>query len=167
MLQNRTIMAAHLRWCLGDGQACPAYAQPWFQDWLNLPAPTREQKNIKVVSFYDSLTLSWKVSELNMFGGNQIANYILNEHLGYVLQMDTPDRLMFTYATNGEFTVKQAYRMLDQLQPIERHATSHARGRFNLETNLEDKRCRATRQNVFLEGSPRSSTNVCCLVKKN
>lgn len=33
MLQNRDMVAANLRWLIGDCQTCVAYAQPWFADW--------------------------------------------------------------------------------------------------------------------------------------
>ncbi|XP_078177812.1 uncharacterized protein LOC144572217 [Carex rostrata] len=42
---------------------------------------------------------------------------IANEHYNLSLKQGIQDKLMFTWATNGEFTVKRAYQMLFEFRP--------------------------------------------------
>lgn len=119
MVQNRAVLAHNSRWTLGDGLGCPAYAQPWFREWKRLPAPTRQQLHTKVVSLFDNRTGHLDLQKLCDFAGNQIAIDIIREHAGVTIRPGIPDRLMFTWATNGEFFVKKAYSMLETLQAFE------------------------------------------------
>lgn len=78
----------------------------------------------KVTSLFDSASLSWDLQKLLDFGGESIASAIVNEHQGLVLRQGIPDKIMYTWAANGEFSVKKAYQMLDTLQPLERYVVS-------------------------------------------
>lgn len=115
ILENRCVMANYTRWLLGDGLTCPAYGQPWFNDWETLEAPRRAQTRIKVATLFDVNTQSWNRTKLIQFGGNNVSNSIIAELSGVVLRPGVNDKIVFTWATNGEFTVKSAYKMLDQL----------------------------------------------------
>lgn len=124
LLHNRAIMAANLKWVLGDGQNCAAYDQPWFQEWREISVPPQQHLFPKVASLFNNTTLTWNSEALIEFGGPQIANSIIRQHTHVVLQQGVKDKLMFTWATNGEFTIKKAYQMLQQLHPLIQHTTS-------------------------------------------
>lgn len=55
---------------------------------------------------------------LVQMGGLDFAQHVLSEHNGLILRNGSEDRLVFTWARNGIFTVKEAYKMLKQLQPL-------------------------------------------------
>lgn len=117
LLQNRSIMAANIKWILGDGKICRAYNQPWFNDWSLLNIPKNQQKFDRVENLFNRDLLNWDFQSLVEFAGPAIATRILAEHSETTLQEGLQDKLIFTWARNGEFSVKQAYHMVSQLTP--------------------------------------------------
>lgn len=74
--------------------------------------PTRQQKQLKVDDLFNSNLQAWNWTALVQFAGLVLALNIRDEHVGLILQGGTRDKLMFTWATNGEFSVKRAYQMI-------------------------------------------------------
>lgn len=118
MQQQREIMGANVKWCLGDGQTCPAYGQPWFQAWRDGPRVTRDNRSVRVKALFNNNAGVWNGNALANFGGEQTAQDIEAEHRMTILHEGVRDKLMFTWSSNGEFSVKRAYQMLVQLNPI-------------------------------------------------
>lgn len=122
IMQYRNLLANYVQWVIRNGHTCPAYSQPWFQQWRTMQPPSRAQCLIRVDSLFSNTDLSWDREALTQFGGEEMANRILQEHSKMVLNPDVPDKLMYTWASNGAFSVKAAYNMVDQLQPLIRLA---------------------------------------------
>lgn len=97
VMEHRQVLALHLLWCIGDGRLCPAYSAPWFQDWRSLVPTTLQQRSLKVVSLQ-----ILDMQKLLNFGGFGHALRIMDQHKNLTLQTDVPDKLMFTWATNGQ-----------------------------------------------------------------
>lgn len=74
--------------------------------------PTRQQKQLKVADLFNSNLQAWNWTALVQFAGLVLALNIRDEHVGLILQGGIRDKLMFTWATNGEFSVKRAYQMI-------------------------------------------------------
>lgn len=80
--------------------------------------PTRQQKQLKVADLFNSNLQAWNWTALVQFAGLVLALNIRDEHVGLILKGGIRDKLMFTWATNGEFSVKRVYQMIQQSNPI-------------------------------------------------
>lgn len=99
MQQQREIISANVKWCLGDGLTCPAYGQPWYQAWEDGPRVTKENRTVRVQALYNNDTEMWDANALTNFGGDQIAQHIELEHRMTSLHEGVSDKLMFTWSS--------------------------------------------------------------------
>lgn len=67
---------------------------------------------------------TWDSSTLSQLLGTQAAEAIEREHSCTILRQGFNDKLIFTWAANGEFCVKRAYQMLMQLRVNFNHMQS-------------------------------------------
>lgn len=118
IVQNKTLLKHFSRWVLGDGQTCNAYAQPWFSGWDQMAPPSCELQQAKVAFFFNQQILVWNQHYLVQFRGSEFAKTICNEQANTILRPGTKDKLMFTWVKNGEFSVKAAYHLLRNSQPL-------------------------------------------------
>lgn len=124
MMQNKPLLANYTSWVLGNGLTVGVFNQPWFLGWRQCQMAGRHLTNTKVASLFDLDTLSWNLYKLIECFGEQMATEIEAQLRGKILYPNIEDKLMFTWANNGEFMVKKAYRMLEQLQFLNPEMTS-------------------------------------------
>lgn len=77
IMQYRDLLANYVHWVIENGHTCTAYSQPWFQQWRAMQPPTRAQCLIRVDSPFNNTNLSWDREALTQFGGEEVANQIL------------------------------------------------------------------------------------------
>ncbi|KAL0433723.1 UNVERIFIED_CONTAM: hypothetical protein Slati_2706600 [Sesamum latifolium] len=129
---DRDLVAAGLRWKIGNGKSVSIMGEPW------LPRP----RSYKLISKSKSLRESTKVAELlNVSGWN--ASLVLEEFepidtkciLSIPLPSnDRPDDLVWDYEKQGTFSVRSAYTLACELQTEASHS-NHVR-QWNFIWNL-------------------------------
>lgn len=120
MMNNRAIMANNTRWVIEDGRKCHIFGQPWFNNWQTIVQNERSQSQLKVRYLFNYTNQAWDRSRQVEVFGQQTASQFEEEFRNKILYPGIEDKLMFTWARNGEFSVKRAYEMIYQLQPLER-----------------------------------------------
>lgn len=101
-----------LTWQLGDGGTCTVFAQPWFQDATLLVPPSRADRHIKVNELLDE-SGNWDIEEIVRLLGYR-ASIIILATVRPPVSTGRQDRLVFTLAKDGSFSVKKAYAILKQ-----------------------------------------------------
>ncbi|KAJ4774066.1 Ribonuclease H-like superfamily protein [Rhynchospora pubera] len=107
----RQVIQGHITWQLGDGMKCKIYGQPWHGLWLLLKPGSVSQRRL-VVSQLLAQTGGWNNEKLIQEFGFATALYIALSIQPPQLNSNRDDRLIFTYAKNGQFTLKMAYQLI-------------------------------------------------------
>lgn len=122
MMGMREFMAERLKWIIGNGEKCHIFAEPWFNNWTSLVAANREQRQITVSSLINEETGEWDVDAMVEMVGYQNMMSILAEVQLRRTNQTMEDKLIFTGARNGLFSIKNAYRAIaDQTLSVQSH----------------------------------------------
>ncbi|KAJ4814221.1 RNA-directed DNA polymerase (reverse transcriptase)-related family protein [Rhynchospora pubera] len=112
LLTARSLLRDHIRWNIGDGRKCKAENQPWFDLWLNYQPINAVQRNLLVADLVNEANGGWYNEKLIQAFGFHGALYIAITMPNGPGLNGTEDKLLFTAATNGQFTLKNAYNLL-------------------------------------------------------
>lgn len=114
LMQLREDLAPYVRWSIGNGENCLLFAQPWHDNWREIIPSSNELRRLTVSDCMDSHSGGWDESKLINRFGEDIARRVILTIQGPVNDPTLSDKLMYTAATNGVFTLKRAYlTMLD------------------------------------------------------
>jgi zinc-binding in reverse transcriptase len=110
LLQVRHLMAPHLKTILGD-LASPAFSNPWHNFWLQLEPSSAQHRRLCIRDLVDQHSGEWKTQSL-------ISTFMFHIALYIAITFPTPislgvsDRVVFTKAGHGCYTVKIGYILL-------------------------------------------------------
>ncbi|XP_078157460.1 uncharacterized protein LOC144553235 [Carex rostrata] len=112
LVSLKPLLQVHVVWKIGSGATVRAFSQPWFSGWELIRPANSAQRNVTVSSLLSQHHESWDFEKLQLIFGFEIALIIsMNEAIRPAPAM-AQDLLLFTYAKDGRFTVKKAYRLL-------------------------------------------------------
>lgn len=120
MMQSRPLLAPHLQWCIGNGMKCQLYSQSWFTRWQQLGIPPRHMQHVTLAQLYNLTTSFWDLASIQNLPDDSQRQVLLDELMPMTLALSVEDRIMFTYARTGDFSIKKTYQMLTLLQPVVR-----------------------------------------------
>lgn len=115
ILSLRDTLKPHLKWIIGNGQSCPVFSSPWFPGGTELTLRNQQQRRLLVASLFTPSQTNFDVQKLQATLGLVNARAVLWEFRFATLHPSIPDKLVFTYTTDGNLTVKTAFRLLTQL----------------------------------------------------
>ncbi|KAJ1702528.1 hypothetical protein LUZ63_002307 [Rhynchospora breviuscula] len=111
IMDARQVMQQHVTWQLEDGSVCGAFGQPWHNFWTQVnPSSSRQRRFF--VSYFLNPSGQWDCGKLIEEFGFAIALFISMSIKPPLLEPTRADRLIFTYARNGQFTLKRAYHLV-------------------------------------------------------
>jgi hypothetical protein len=112
----KTIMEPHMCTVLGD-LTSPAFSNPWHEFWLQIHPRNSIQKRLCIKDLVNHETGEWNSQKLISVFGFYTALYIAVKFPRPPSHRDVPDRLIFTRASHGCYTVKTGYHIVrDQKQ---------------------------------------------------
>ncbi|KAJ3697709.1 hypothetical protein LUZ61_001414 [Rhynchospora tenuis] len=114
ILAVRPLMANNLRWQIGDGKNCMALGQPWHDMWAHFPPQNATQRRLLLADLTNSQGHGWNSEKLIQNFGFHGALFIAISYPNGPNLSHRRDRLLFTPAKNGLFTIKGAYKLLIQ-----------------------------------------------------
>ncbi|KAJ4778130.1 RNA-directed DNA polymerase (reverse transcriptase)-related family protein [Rhynchospora pubera] len=104
----------HVNWSIGDGNTCSAIGTPWVIGWELFNPTTIEKQQLKVAHLYHEPTQTWDIQQLMENFNLQITLQILSDSSKRPVATGQKDRLIWLPANNGFFTVKSAYKSLQE-----------------------------------------------------
>ncbi|KAJ4820852.1 Ribonuclease H-like superfamily protein [Rhynchospora pubera] len=116
IMDARSTIQQHVNWQLGDGTLCRAFGQPWHDLW-HLIKPASLNQNHIVVSELLNVEGGWDTSKLIQVFGFATALFISISVKPPQSNPRREDRLIFTYAKNGKFSLRKAYLLLAPASP--------------------------------------------------
>lgn len=100
-----------LSWNIGNGKQCLIYGEPWCSGAIQLKPIAGSSRKAKVEELKDPDSDNWDVGKLvNLFGYTDSMAIVSN--VKPPKAEGGPDRLIFTPANNGSYSVKIAYSNL-------------------------------------------------------
>lgn len=108
IIQIKPVLYGHMIWKIGKGNEIPLFLQPWFPNWEQFRAGSKQQREATVPVLIDQPTRSWNFETLLCHFGFQTALSIAMSEDLRLGPINMPDTLIFTYAKNGKFTVGKA-----------------------------------------------------------
>ncbi|XP_078152638.1 uncharacterized protein LOC144547828 [Carex rostrata] len=117
IMKLRTLLLPMIKWCIGDGEKCEVFGQPWCPEALCTMPQNVNQRDITISELTGQEEDTWDVNRLIDLFGMQGCVRIISA-LTPPKPQAGEDKLIFTQSTNGSFQVKDAY--------------SHIRGLVNL-----------------------------------
>ncbi|KAJ4765603.1 Ribonuclease H-like superfamily protein [Rhynchospora pubera] len=110
-MNARQVLQQHVTWQLGNGSVCGAFGQPWHSFWTQVNPSSSRQRPLSVSHFLNP-SGQWDCGKLIEEFGFAIALFISMSITSPLLGKTRADRLIFTYARNGQFTLKKAYHLV-------------------------------------------------------
>lgn len=111
-MELRPILINHVAWKIGCGDAIYIYSQPWWPGWQQYRATSRSQREANVSTLLDPGIGNWDFQKLqSIFGFSQALTIATLESVT-PSPHPAPDTLFFTYAKDGNFTIKKAYQLI-------------------------------------------------------
>ncbi|KAJ4781355.1 Ribonuclease H-like superfamily protein [Rhynchospora pubera] len=121
LLRVRQVLQNNVQWQIGNGDTCSALGEPWHDMWAHYQPQNAYQRRLTVADLINRSDGSWNTTKLIELMGFHGALYLAITYPHTPLRNNYPDRLIFTTNTNGQFTLKGAYRLLSgmnaQLSP--------------------------------------------------
>ncbi|KAJ1699320.1 hypothetical protein LUZ63_007832 [Rhynchospora breviuscula] len=112
ILAARPLLKNHVRRQIGDGNTCRAVGQPWHDLWANYLPQNAAQKSLLVKDLMNEEGVGWSNERLIEAFGYHGALHIAITYPVRPSLIARPDRLLFTAARNGIFSLKSAYSLL-------------------------------------------------------
>ncbi|KAJ4800807.1 RNA-directed DNA polymerase (reverse transcriptase)-related family protein [Rhynchospora pubera] len=116
IMDARSTIQHHVSWQLGDGTLCRVFGQPWHDLWHLIKLASLNQNHI-VVSELLNVKGGWDTSKLIQVFGFATALFISISVKPPQSNPRREDRLIFTYAKNGKFSLQKAYLLLAPASP--------------------------------------------------
>ncbi|KAJ1688968.1 hypothetical protein LUZ63_013123 [Rhynchospora breviuscula] len=114
ILEVRPLLRDHVRWQIGDGNKCKAIGQPWHSLWSQYSPQNSVQRKLLLADMINDTGDGWCNDKLIQAFGFYGALFIaINFPNGPGLR-GGDDKLIFTAASNGSFTLKGAYLLLSR-----------------------------------------------------
>ncbi|KAJ4812794.1 Ribonuclease H-like superfamily protein [Rhynchospora pubera] len=88
--------------------------QPWMELWAQFPPQNAVQRRMKVADLLSQQRHGWDNEKLIQVFGFHGALFIAITYPNDLVFSNRRDRLLFTPAKNGEFSIKGAYKLLTQ-----------------------------------------------------
>lgn len=111
IMRQREVLLPMISWEVGDGRLCEAFAQPWFENSLQFMPQNREHRNLLLRDLVLQETGQWDVQRLVDLFGFQSSIIVLS-NVPSPREDAGRDRLRFKESSNGNFSVKGAYRKI-------------------------------------------------------
>ncbi|KAJ4808037.1 Ribonuclease H-like superfamily protein [Rhynchospora pubera] len=110
-MDARQLIQQHTVWQLGNGAQCQVFGQPWYGLWNLIKPSSTRQRRLTVSELLDSAG-GWDNEKLIRELGFATALYISLSVKSPQLHPAREDRIVFSYAKNGQFTLRKAYQLL-------------------------------------------------------
>ncbi|KAJ1695518.1 hypothetical protein LUZ63_012216 [Rhynchospora breviuscula] len=110
-MDARQAMQNHIVWQLGNGSGCKAFGHPWHGLWLQVKASSVQQSRLQVSELINQ-DGGWDNERLIREFGFATALYIAISVKPPSISSTREDRIIFSYAKNGQFTLKKAYQLI-------------------------------------------------------
>ncbi|XP_078151441.1 uncharacterized protein LOC144546765 [Carex rostrata] len=109
----RGVMALRqwLRWKVGNGRRCRAFAEPWFEGALEHMPTMHGDHLVKLCELVNEQTGVWDSDKLVQLFGHAACVTILS-NVTPPKPQSGEDKLLFSLSSNGKFTVNSAYKGL-------------------------------------------------------
>ncbi|KAJ4796181.1 RNA-directed DNA polymerase (reverse transcriptase)-related family protein [Rhynchospora pubera] len=114
LMDARQNIQQHIVWQLGDGTKCQAFGQPWHGLW-HLTSPSSSRQNNLLVSDLVNPVGGWNNEKLIHEFGFATALYIVISAKPPQVQSSREDRIIFSYAKNGQFSLRKAYQLVAEV----------------------------------------------------
>ncbi|XP_042974784.1 uncharacterized protein LOC122306423 [Carya illinoinensis] len=98
------------RWRVGNGQTIRIFKDPWLPEGVSVSALIEVDENLKVNSLIDANTGWWNVHMMRALFNPNLIQQILKLHIS----VNSEDSLYWSHEKNGSFSVKSAYRFIQQ-----------------------------------------------------
>ncbi|KAJ3687164.1 hypothetical protein LUZ61_016328 [Rhynchospora tenuis] len=112
LLGVRQVLQDNVRWQIGNGETCGALGEPWHDMWGHYQPSNAGQRRLTVSDLLNSEDGTWNTSKLIELFGFHAALYLAITFPSTPIKNQHPDRLIFTAAKNGQFTLNGAYRLI-------------------------------------------------------
>lgn len=100
-----------IKWDIGKGDSCEAFGEPWFEEAVGCQPTDSIQAKLKVRDLREEGQNGWNIPLLiQLFGHVSTMKIVSAVHPP--TEEGEEDRLIFLSASNGRFSVKQAYQQL-------------------------------------------------------
>ncbi|KAJ4775253.1 Ribonuclease H-like superfamily protein [Rhynchospora pubera] len=109
----RSSLKDHIQWLIGPGNTIPAFDQPWHPMWQSTRPKNASQRRLFIKDLIQAETNTWNTGKLVQHFGFGMALFIVHTYPRPPILLHISDRLVFTHATNGQFTLKKAYHLLE------------------------------------------------------
>ncbi|KAJ4818146.1 RNA-directed DNA polymerase (reverse transcriptase)-related family protein [Rhynchospora pubera] len=114
ILAVRPVLKGNIRWQIENGKKCGAIGQPWHDLWPHYVPHNAAQRRLKLADLVGEQGIGWNTEKLIQAFDFHGALYIALTFPSGPSLTDRTDRLIFTPAKNGAFTIKEAYKLLIQ-----------------------------------------------------
>lgn len=111
IMNLRPTMLPWLTWRLGDGSGCRVFAQPWAEGVVAVQPTGENNRRLVVRDLVDGDTGIWNMESLMGFFGYMVTLQII-QNVPPPMPNEGTDTLIFKHNTNGVFTVRKAYQLL-------------------------------------------------------
>ncbi|KAJ4747541.1 hypothetical protein LUZ62_081946 [Rhynchospora pubera] len=111
IVDARQTVQNHIVWQLGNGSGCKAFGHPWHGLWLQVKASSVQQSHLQVSELLNQ-DGGWDNERLIREFGFATALYIAISVKPPSINSTREDMLIFSYAKNGQFTLKKAYQLI-------------------------------------------------------
>ncbi|KAJ4765776.1 Ribonuclease H-like superfamily protein [Rhynchospora pubera] len=125
LLGVRHVLQDNVRWQIGNGDTCGALGEPCHEMWTHYQPQNANQRQLTVADLINSSDGSWNIAKLIELVGFHSALYLAISFPHTPVRNSYPDRLIFSANTNGQFTLKGAYRLLSSLNPQSNQQPPH------------------------------------------
>lgn len=104
-------------WNVGGGENCHAFGQPWFEGAINHRPTNRNQSKLMIKDLKEEGHNAWDVQQLIDNFGHLDAVRIISS-VKPLAEGRGDDRLIFTLAANGQYSVTKAYKQMTKGQDL-------------------------------------------------
>ncbi|KAJ4751955.1 RNA-directed DNA polymerase (reverse transcriptase)-related family protein [Rhynchospora pubera] len=131
LLGVRQLLQDNVQWQIGNGNTCGALGEPWHDMWRHYQPSNAGQRRLKISDLLNSSNGTWNTSKLIELFGFHGALYLAIAFPSHPVQNQHPDRLIFTAAQNGKFTLKGAYQLIEGHNTRVQHYQPHLKHLFH------------------------------------
>lgn len=112
LVNLKPLLQDQILWKIGRGEEIPVFSQPWFPNWKNFAAANSLQRKQLVSSLIQPGTNQWDFTSLEQAFGFTQALLIATDDTIKPGTGPMSDKLLFTAAKNGNFSVKKMYQLV-------------------------------------------------------
>ncbi|KAJ1686323.1 hypothetical protein LUZ63_017713 [Rhynchospora breviuscula] len=116
LLGVREMMRDNIKWQIGNGELCGALGEPWHDMWSHFQPQSSINRRLLVVDLLNRDAGTWNTTKLIDVFDFHGALFLAIAYPNTPVRNDRQDRLVFTAAINGQFTIKADYHLLTRPQ---------------------------------------------------